>query len=100
MLGVKILGVGALSAVVGLTFRLSADRIRETAVVPETPASRVSQLNSQIRTRDAAAEAFLGAAAVSLLSGAALVIWPEAHQLSVTVSPSGGGALVAYGGTI
>jgi len=36
---------------------------------------------------------------LSILAGAALVLWPESHHVSVVVLPSGG-ALVACGGSI
>jgi hypothetical protein len=45
------------------------------------------------------ADAFLGVAGLSVLAGAALVLWPEGHRVSVMVLPDGG-ALVACGGAL
>lgn len=53
----------------------------------------------QIRERNLVAGTLIGLAGLSALAGAALVLWPESHYVSVVVLPSGG-ALVACGGAI
>jgi hypothetical protein len=95
--GLEILGVGTLIGGVGLAFAWSAHRIEASASGMGQAAT--SRFNSQIRSRDVVAGAFLGVAAVSILTGAAVVLWPESHHVSVAVSPSGGG-LLAFGGAM
>jgi hypothetical protein len=99
ILGLKALGFGVLTGTAGVVLAMSARRLSlEADQRSQLQSAAVSQFR-QIHDREVVAAAFLGAAAVSALAGAALVLWPESHRVSVTVLPSGG-ALVACGGTI
>jgi hypothetical protein len=95
-LGLDLLGVGVLGGAVGFGVAWSAQRAPQTAPVSQGAASAESR---KLRERDQVAAVFLGFAGVAAIAGAALVLWPAGHHVSVLVLPNGGG-LVAWGGAI
>jgi hypothetical protein len=96
ILGLKALGFGVLAGAAGLVLHWDTSRIYDNR-----PQSQVmaEALDRRIHDRQLAATTLVGVAGVSLLAGAALVLWPESHRVSVMVLPSGG-ALVACGGAL
>ena len=97
-IGLAVVGFGVASAAVGLGFAWSAHRMVEANDF-RTGQQATALQNQEIRERDVVAGTLLGVAGLSVLTGAALVLWPESKHVSVTVLPERG-ALVACGGAI
>jgi hypothetical protein len=99
ILGLKAIGFGVLLGAVGLAFSWDAHRIlREYSDGPTSASTAVAEWH-RIEDRDRAALALYAVGGLSILTGAALVLWPEDHHVSVVVLP-GGEAFVSYRGAI
>jgi hypothetical protein len=98
LLGLKMLGVGVLSGAVGFGFAWSGHRAFEDGVNQLAAQHAAISRNDDVRERYQVADVFLGVAAVAVIAGAALVLWPEPKHVSVTVLPNGG--LVGLGRAI
>jgi hypothetical protein len=96
--GLAVVGFGVLSGAVGLGFAWSAHRMVEANDFRSGQQAAAFQ-TQQVRERNLVAGTLFGVAALSALTGAALVLWPESKHVSVTVLPSGG-ALLMCGGAI
>ncbi len=95
--GLAVVGFGVLSGAVGLGFAWSAHRLAVEEFDPPMGQRAAIAAASQIHKRDVVAGTLLGVAGLSVLTGAALVLWPEGRRASVIVLPNGG-VLVACGG--
>jgi hypothetical protein len=96
ILGLKALGFGVLAGAAGLVLHWDTNRIYDNRPQSQVAALAVEQ---RIHDRQLVSLTLVGVAGVSLLAGAALVLWPGSHHVSVMVLPSGG-ALVACGGAL
>jgi hypothetical protein len=95
ILGLEVVGFGVLAGTAGLAFSWFARHDLGEAQSQEMAAAA----SRRIHDRDLVSGALLGVAGLSAVAGAALVLWPEGHRVSVLVLPNGG-ALVASGGLL
>jgi hypothetical protein len=99
ILGLKAIGFGVLAGAAGLAFSWDAHRIYRDYGDHAQPISSVQEAEQRIEVRDRIALALFGVGGLSVLAGAAFVLWPESQRVSVMVLP-GGEAFVSYRGAI
>jgi len=87
-------GVGGAALATGVGFALSARALHDDASPLESQTS-VVQRNSKISGRNAAAAVFSGVAAVAVVTGAVLLLWPDAHVHTIaSIQRAAGGGTV------